>query len=179
MPVAGNRLARMYQVPTPQQRAGFVPQAQVQFLSNEDIHERLRRQDSDLRSVLMLEGPPHAAAPRESVSAAGSAAYWRPSPDVIEVDVTGGDAGYVCVLESWDPGWSATMDGNAVQVLAADDVFLCAPVPAGQHQMRFTFRTPGAQAGMVISVASALGLLAWTTIAARMMKRSRQAGATP
>jgi hypothetical protein len=178
IPITGSRLARMYQVPSPQARALFFPETQVQILTNEEIHRRLRQQDFDLRSTVMFESVPNSIPLSGSTPNPATVAYWRSSPDVIEVDVTAPAPGYACVLESYDPGWSATIDAKPVEILPGNDVFLAARVSAGQHQLRFAFHTPGARAGMIISLISAVALAIWTAIASRAEKRSRQAGAT-
>ena len=65
------------------------------------------------------------------------------------------------MLESFDPGWSARVDGILTPALAADDVFLAAEVPAGTHEVRFHYATPGAAAGAIASLVSLVLLAAF------------------
>lgn len=54
-----------------------------------------------------------------------------------------------------DSGWQATIDGNRVPVIDACGMSALV-VPAGEHAIRFVYRTPFLRAGMVISVLSAV-----------------------
>ena len=39
-------------------------------------------------------------------------------------------------------------------MLCADDLFLAVALPAGAHEVKFTYSTPGVTAGIAISIAS-------------------------
>ena len=52
--------------------------------------------------------------------------------------------GYLRVIESFDPGWSATIDGPRTEISPANDALLAVHVAPGQHTIRFTYRTPRA-----------------------------------
>jgi hypothetical protein len=80
--------------------------------------------------------------------------YERPSTDQIIVRLRSDVPGALRVLESWDPGWRATVDGAPADTLCADDVFLAVALPPGAHEVRFTFSTPGARTGIGMSLAS-------------------------
>ena len=74
------------------------------------------------------------------------------------VDATGG--GRLLLKVSYDPGWSATVDGAPVPVDHVAPNFMAIDVPAGHHEARFRFRNPWVQQiGAVITLA---GWLAWT-----------------
>jgi uncharacterized membrane protein YfhO len=100
--------------------------------------------------------------------------YRRVSSDVIDVDVSATEPGYVRVLEAWDEGWGATVDGQPADVEPGDDTFLAVRVPPGTHQVVLEYRTKYAAAGAALSLASAalLGLLART---ARRPRKTRAA----
>ena len=99
--------------------------------------------------------------------------YRRPSSDRIEVDVTAPTAGYVRVLEAWDPGWSARVDGADATVLTASTFAIAVPVSAGQHRVQLDYATPGRLSGLYASL-TALALLAallrWTPGGARLSR---------
>jgi uncharacterized membrane protein YfhO len=60
------------------------------------------------------------------------------------------------LIESWDPGWSASVDGKRAPVFAAMDALLAVPISPGRHEVRFVYHTPGADAGICISILSAV-----------------------
>jgi len=124
--------------------------------------DAMRNRTVDLRNRLLL--PPDA--PR--VSEEGTTPrmlepltirHRRPGPDRIEIPVDVPEPGYVRVLESFDMGWSATVDGAPAAVVPAHNMAMAVPVPAGKHEVVLQFRTPGRRAGIWISLIS-LKLLA-------------------
>lgn len=58
-------------------------------------------------------------------------------------------------------GWRAFVDGEETEVLQANIGFSAIAVPGGEHEIRFEYRTPGIVAGAVISMLSAITLLAF------------------
>ncbi|HYK16963.1 MAG TPA: hypothetical protein VEV37_03025 [Bryobacteraceae bacterium] len=94
---------------------------------------------------------------------ASATTYVRRSSDEIEVRATAFTRGFVKVLESFDPGWSAMVDGSAAPVVLADGFAMAVPVQPGEHTLRLSYRTPGRGLGCLLSLASValfLGLLA-------------------
>jgi hypothetical protein len=87
---------------------------------------------------------------------AASRAFTRPDPDHIEIRASSPS---VHVLESYDPGWSAEVDGSPAPIHEASGLGMDIPVPAGDHLVRLTYRTPGRTTGIILSLVS-LALLA-------------------
>ena len=85
--------------------------------------------------------------------------YLRPNSDVIEVRSSSHEPGVVHVLEAYDPGWTATIDGSPAPVLKANPLGMEVAAPAGDHLVRLAYRTPGRTVGMLLSLAS-IGLFA-------------------
>jgi hypothetical protein len=59
-------------------------------------------------------------------------------------------------VDSWYPGWTATVDGAPVPLYLADDAFKAIVVPAGTHQVRFAFSSPAVYLGVTLSLATLL-----------------------
>jgi Bacterial membrane protein YfhO len=81
--------------------------------------------------------------------------YLRPTPDLIQVQSSTTHAGVVHILEAYDPGWTADVDGAPVKVLEADGLGMDVPVPAGDHLVLFRYHTPGRRTGLILSLLSA------------------------
>jgi uncharacterized membrane protein YfhO len=64
----------------------------------------------------------------------------------------------VHVLESFDPGWTATVDGQAAPVLPANGFEMAVPIAFGGHVVRLRYETPGRMTGVWLSLASLMGL---------------------
>jgi len=144
----------LYEVPSPVPRALFFPAGAVRYWNEPEMAERLRdarfRLDQQMLLPLGRIGPEPAAS--EAVSP--TPLVWRrDSRGDIEIDVVAATQGYVRLLESYDGGWTVSLDGEPVEVQRADGFLLAAPVPAGAHRLRFAYRTPGATAGALMSLA--------------------------
>ena len=81
---------------------------------------------------------------------------WRRS-DALAIEADLPSPGYVVLLEAYERGWRAGVDGEAAEVLRANVVFRAVAVPAGKHVVEFRYRPPGALAGASVSLVALLG----------------------
>ena len=95
---------------------------------------------------------------------AGTLKYTRSSSDRFEITVDGPESCWVRVLEAWDPGWRATMDGAPIPIFPAHTMAMAIAAPAGHHELALEFFTPGVASGSTISACGA-ALLAAMVIA--------------
>ena len=147
-------------VPDPTPRALFFPESATQWLPENEILEQFRSGVPDFGARLSLPGR---AEPDANPASGGSVArvdYRRLSPGRIEVRVDAPVRGFVRLLETWDPGWHATVDGRPTKTLAAETFLIAVPVDAGVHTIEVRYRTPGARVGAAMSIASTLLLVA-------------------
>jgi hypothetical protein len=77
---------------------------------------------------------------------------------------------WLVLTDTWFPGWRARIDGRDVVVRRADHAFRAVTLPAGRHEVEFSF-TP---CGLVSSAAVTLGAL--IVVGALLMPRRRAAG---
>jgi hypothetical protein len=118
----------------------------------------------DLPAVGELDGShvyrvPGAAPRAEFLPPPGTVRYSRPSNDEIAVQTDSPRDGHVRLLEAYDPGWTATVDGQPAPVADSGGIALAVPVPAGCHAIRLRYHTPGRATGLLLSLLST-GLLA-------------------
>lgn len=159
--IGGSDPVHVYGVPSWVPRASFLPFSQARFLNEREIHERLRNPRIDLTGSIMLPPNTDKPAPPPPVvpDFTGTVTYERPSSDVIVVKVRTNQAGFLRVLESFDPGWSANVDGVLAPVLPADDFALAIRLDPGIHEVHLQYDTPGARTGAAISLVSLLLLV--------------------
>ncbi|CAN5394227.1 hypothetical protein BH09PLA1_BH09PLA1_04290 [soil metagenome] len=154
-------------------RVRFFSYEQIFFESTEQIHRLLRVSNLPLNDRLYLsrQDEPKTPPPRNETPLIAELRYGRPSSDEMIVHVTTDRPGYVRLLESWDPGWSATVDGAPAPILAGNDVFITVPISPGTHELRLIYRTPGAKTGIVISVLCAVLLVGFAIVIPRLQHR--------
>jgi hypothetical protein len=148
------------------QRATFFPSSCVSYPDTAVLHRNLRNPNFDLQRVLMVPQSQTGAGGRalSKQAVAGSAlnptkaGYARPSSDEILVTISTDHPGLLRVLESWDVGWHASVDGKPVPIVPGDDTFIALPLDAGSHAVRLIFSTPGAMEGVMISLAGVVAL---------------------
>lgn len=80
-------------------------------------------------------------------------------PELVRIH-SHGAGGPLRLLDSYEPGWTATLDGAPVAISRADDLWRSVPVPAGDHEIVFRYRTPGLIAGALVSLL-ALAVIIW------------------
>ena len=85
--------------------------------------------------------------------------YERASSDRMELKCGAGTDGMIKVIESWDPGWSATLDGKKAPVEKIEGFMMGVKVPSGEHAVVLRYRTPGAKAGALLSLSGPALLL--------------------
>ena len=95
-----------------------------------------------------------------------------PNRTVAKVDATAG--GWVVVADSLQrPGWTATVDGEHTDLVAADDAGAAVWVPAGEHTVALQYAVPGARTGYLLSGATVV-LAVLTCIAVTVLGRRRR-----
>ncbi|NOK12625.1 YfhO family protein [Corallococcus exercitus] len=80
------------------------------------------------------------------------------TPEHLTVEVESPSAAVLVVNDAFQPGWRATLDGQAVPILPANVAVRAVAVPAGKHVVELNYRTPGLTAGLVVGAAAWLGL---------------------
>jgi hypothetical protein len=153
--VARTSDTNLYRVPNPVARAGFFAAERARFSAEEKIPNLFAGNPYSLilpdSARRYLHGEGGAGGPAK-------VQYLRPNSDEIRLQAEAGQPGFVHVVEAWDLGWTATLDGSAAPVLRANGFLMAVPVSPGRHSIVLRYRTPGRTVGAVLSLVS-LGLL--------------------
>jgi hypothetical protein len=115
---------------------------------------------------------------RPSAAPPGRDRITQVSPEDIRISVEATAPSLVVVRNSFDNLWTATVDGRAVGVLAADYFLQAVPVRAGHHEVRLVYRDPAVSQGLLASGLVWLTLGAVALGAAVFGRRRRKAGTT-
>ncbi|MET0556899.1 MAG: YfhO family protein [Vicinamibacteria bacterium] len=107
------------------------------------------------REVLVPDG-----VARPSQGPAGTAAVTRFSCNAVEVAVDAAVPARLVLLDAYDPGWTAAVDGSPAPVTRANVGFRAVEVPAGRHTVAWTYVPRGFRAGLTLSLLAAAACVA-------------------
>jgi hypothetical protein len=152
---------RLYRIRTGVAHAYFA--ARVETVRDTLEAVRRTRENFDPLTLAIVEtsdgsptGPAAATPPR---AGAGSAVIERYEPDLVELAVRAESAGLLVVSEIYHPNWHAWVDGEEVPIWRTNVAFRGVEVPAGEHRVRFAYRSASFVAGRAISIAATLVLV--------------------
>jgi hypothetical protein len=149
---------RLFLVPRPLPRVYGVGSAR--FVSEPSSFVALEDPSFDPRAEVIL---PQGAQPvRKKEDFRGDARVsWRRS-DAVAVETDFSAPGYLVIVEAYDPGWRATVDGRPVEVRRANLLFRAVEVPEGRHHVELSYRPPGLLWGALLSASAAgTGVISW------------------
>jgi Bacterial membrane protein YfhO len=86
-------------------------------------------------------------------------------PERIAISVEATLPTVVVVLQSYTRDWSATVDGQPAPILKANLYFQAVAVPAGAHELSFTYAPSAVGVGEILSVAALAILFALCLVA--------------
>jgi hypothetical protein len=136
-------------VPAPLPRAYVVGRARTG--SNEEALGFLLDPHADHQDAVVLAEGASVSSP---MGFAGLARETGRRPDALEIEVEASAPGYLVLVEGYDPGWKASVDGRPVPVRRANVAFRAVAVPEGQHTVRLWYRSPALEIGGAASVAT-------------------------
>lgn len=134
-----------------------------------DAVAALERLGAETRDRLVVEDPSRPIP--ESAVVSGSAKIVTDLPERVVVQTESATPAYLLLADTFDPGWSAILDGQSVPIRPAYVAFRAVALPAGPHTVEFTYQPAGFTLGLSISAAGALlailllFLPAWPTTA--------------
>jgi hypothetical protein len=102
-----------------------------------------------------LSAPLHGSPPSTEMDANASiqpCTMESTRPEQVLLHCRADFAGYAVLLDAYWPGWSATVDGQPAPIERADALVRAVPVPAGDHRIEMTFRTPGLRPGFWLAL---------------------------
>jgi hypothetical protein len=120
----------------------------------------LARLGPQLRERVVVEDPlrPLAA----DAAARGNARIVTDLPERVEIEADAAGPAYLVLSDTFDPGWSATVDGQPAPIRPAYVAFRAVYLPQGKHSVVFSYRPAGFTLGLWLSGCGiVLALLLW------------------
>ena len=95
----------------------------------------------------------------EAAIADGTARIVVDLPERVEVEVDAKTPAYLVLADTFDPGWSATLDGAHAPIRPAFAAFRAVYVKEGRHRIVFTYEPAGFRVGLVVTILGLVGVL--------------------
>lgn len=117
---------------------------------------------------------PVAAPPREPAGIAPIGGWSRVvqyEPDRVRLETQAPSRGHVVLVDVFDPGWRATVDGTEVAIVRANVAFRAIPVSPGRHTIDLVYRPRSVAWGMALSLLTLMALAAGRVVAGRRAGR--------
>jgi hypothetical protein len=105
--------------------------------------------ESKLREHLVVEDPSHPLPVDATVS--GTARIVEDLPERVVIETNAAMPAYLVLSDTFDPGWSATVDGQPAPIRPAYLAFRAVYLPQGPHTIVFTYRPAGFVLGLGLS----------------------------
>lgn len=125
----------------------------------------------DPRQTVVIESDGPLPQPDPAAGSSNVVAISRHHPQAVEIQTNLGGAGYLVLLDSFYPGWTATVDGRPSPIYRANTIGRAVFVPAGEHLVRFEYRPLSFKVGLGLSLLT--GLLIMVTALGRYRFKSK------
>gem|GEM_PF-499930 len=150
----------IYEVRNPLPRAFIAPQTLT--LDDERARQQIASRAINPSTVAITDHD--VSCPPGAASEAVPARIVRYEPNVVELDAD--QPGLLVLTDSYDPGWTVSLDGQPGDLLRVDTALRGVCLPAGAHRVRFEYRPTGFYAGVALSMIGwalliSAGLFTW------------------
>ncbi len=89
------------------------------------------------------------------------------APNEVVLDVEAEQGGLLVVSEIFHPNWRASVDGADIPVHRVDIALRAVEVPAGSHQVRFTYAAGAVRWGLLVGLLALVACLGVIAVAVR------------
>jgi hypothetical protein len=157
-----------------QPRAFLVPRARVAASLGTALSEMVHQPFQPRQEVILAADTfTHARPLVTDRGGQGTADITSYAASDVKIHTSASADAWLVLSDTFYPGWSAAVDGQAVTVLRGDVLFRVVPVPAGEHEVEFRFEPASVRLGLLISLGSLL-VLVCLLVPTRPGKSARQ-----
>jgi hypothetical protein len=137
------------------------------------VLKQVRSGTFDPQRTLLLEEKPDAALPsKPPAGATNSVRFVTDRADTVSVEADLSQPGFLLLLDTWFPGWTATVNGQPTKIYRADYNFRAVQLSAGKSTVCFSYQPLSFRIGL------ALGAVGWLLLGAGFLL-SRRRGQGP
>jgi hypothetical protein len=152
---------RILKVPSPVPPVYFARSAHW-AATDDDALRAIMEPSFDLASDVVLAGAPPGRTQAVKAPVVVSVDVLERLPDRIVAETESDGPGYLVVVEAFDGGWKATVDGASAAVQRANVAFRAVAVPGGRHRVELLYRPRVVMWCATVSLVAWAGVAAWT-----------------
>lgn len=112
--------------------------------------------DFDLRHEIVLEDDPKISRVNKDI---GDVKIINYQPNKIEISVDSKNNALLLLMDNYDKGWKASVDGKNVPIFRANYTFRAISVERGEHAVRFWYDPWSFKLGIYLAIGGAIGIL--------------------
>jgi hypothetical protein len=143
----------------------------AQFVSSrEDILALLHEPNFPALRTILLEGDKPAVIPSQGLRMSEPASVIDYRNEKVKIDAEAEQDGWLMLLDTFYPGWTAEVDGRPAGISRANGFFRAVKLPAGKHEVTFIYRPRAFYWALPVSAA---GLLVWVGMFLFSLKMGR------
>jgi hypothetical protein len=162
----------VYENKNPLPRVFIVHQA-IQVDSPTEALSYFQSRSIDPRYTVILESETTVPSPSSGRSNQNSmATLTNETPQALEIQARLDNDGYLVLLDTYYPGWVATVDGQATPIYRANYIGRAVFVPAGEHVIRFAYQPLAFKVGLWLSalILTILGITAFAFLSRQQFR---------
>jgi len=172
--VYDDREIRVLEDTTALPRAFLVSTARVASSLGTALSEMIHRPfRPDQEVILADDATTQATAPVAERGGQGTARVTSYAPSAVQIHTSATADAWLVLSDTYYPGWTAAVDGHPVTVLRGDVLFRVIPVPAGEHDVEFTFDPASVKIGLLVTLVGVLIVVAGLLLAGRSARSGR------
>jgi hypothetical protein len=122
-----------------------------------DAVAKLDELGGSIRTRLLVEDPDRPLS--ESAEPSGEARIVNEVPERVEIQTTSNDPAYLVLADTFDPGWTVTVDDNPASIRPAYVAFRAVFLPGGNHRVVFRYEPAGFRLGAIATLCGSVVLL--------------------
>ena len=125
-----------------------------------------------LRDTVVVSDPPAGGIAPGAPAEGGQARIVSYTNDRVVVHASMPADGYLILADTYYPGWTATVDGRPARVQRSDHALRAVWLPAGEHDVVFTYRSTMRALGTILTIMSGLAIVG-LAVASPLLRRRR------
>ncbi len=130
--------------------------------------------NTDFHALVLLQGYEENAPRGDATLPFRTAEIVSYRPNRVVLRAAGDQPGFLVLTDPWYPGWKCALDGQDTKVYRANHLFRAVVLPAGSHEVTFTFEPAPYRLGERITLAT-LGLVGLLLAVLLVLRRIRPA----